>query len=589
MSTERQILAYKPSKEGGNEQYLVKLRGQSNAHALWLTKADINNEAMVHLYRQSAKLNEPIPSTSSSSSLSSSTHSLGEKKEKKDSKHESDDTDTDDDKHNNDRSSFGLCESEFVSTDNDDTVNEGDGDESWMQPVVKPVTVGGTPHVPREEIKPFVLNPDSKGDVPTFISHVAITSWGGIRPSDLLSAEHAIILTNAYLTWRSQPMAVPASTIFRTTGSVRLPRVRTKRAEALARSNARYLLGCLLAVGFARATISLDMLAYEEVVRALLVCIDTRKLGSERRYQLMLELRTITWWIATRQPARIGLDKVPSAAFVEGLLADCGKEKRDAAKKREQTIDGEALIKSGKWLTPQDQVALTKAIAAYFTRERLNPKEKPMQDDAWRFQGHFILHLLNDDVVAVPRSELLGSLQRGTSCVFEKDNMKWVFKMEYGQGKTKAPTILRLPQSSNGIMRAWLKFYRPVLVHDGKHEYIFCNKNGSGPRSAFGAQIRALQQHYIGKSASPHQFRGMQASTTREAGIGNAEHEALCWSRQHTTNTCKRFYEKPAHKRLADITEKALERMRQKRRKLVLEGDQYTEVDEAEPEVVDEE
>ena len=68
--------------------------------------------------------------------------------------------------------------------------------------------------------------------------------------------------------------------------------------------------------------------------------------------QLMLELRTITWYMATRQPHRIGLDKVPSAAFVEGLLADCGKEKRDAAKKREHT-DGEALIKSGKWLTQQ--------------------------------------------------------------------------------------------------------------------------------------------------------------------------------------------------------------------------------------------
>jgi hypothetical protein len=66
----------------------------------------------------------------------------------------------------------------------------------------------------------------------------------------------------------------------------------------------------------------------------------------------MLELRTVTWWLATRQPARIGLDKVPSAAFVEGLLSDSGKDKRDAAKKREN-VDGDQLLKSGKWLTPQ--------------------------------------------------------------------------------------------------------------------------------------------------------------------------------------------------------------------------------------------
>jgi hypothetical protein len=110
----------------------------------------------------------------------------------------------------------------------------------------------------------------------------------GIRPSDLLAAEHAILLANDYLAWRSKPMAVPMSTMFRTTGTVRLPRVRTKRAEVLARSNVRYLLGCLIAVGFPRQSVSLDMFAYEEVVRAFLVCIDTRKLGSERRYQVSL-------------------------------------------------------------------------------------------------------------------------------------------------------------------------------------------------------------------------------------------------------------------------------------------------------------
>lgn len=84
---------------------------------------------------------------------------------------------------------------------------------------------------------------------------------------------------------------VPQSTMFRTSGVVRLPRVRTKKAEALARSNTRYLLGCLIAVGFPRANISLDMFAFEEIIRAFLVCIDTRKLGSERRYQVKCSTR----------------------------------------------------------------------------------------------------------------------------------------------------------------------------------------------------------------------------------------------------------------------------------------------------------
>jgi hypothetical protein len=130
---------------------------------------------------------------------------------------------------------------------------------------------------------------------------------------------------------------------------------------------------------------------------------------------------------------------------VQGLLAECAKEKRDAAKKREQT-DGEALTQSGKWLTPtvkqkplmyivlnvdvlQEQATLTRSIADYFSMERLNPQTKPLTNEGWQFQGHFILHLLNDDVVAVPRSEVLGALRRGTTCVWEKDEKQWLFKV----------------------------------------------------------------------------------------------------------------------------------------------------------------
>jgi hypothetical protein len=140
-----------------------------------------------------------------------------------------------------------------------------------------------------------------------------------------------------------------------------------------------------------------------------------------------LELRTATWWIAGRTP-RISLDKVPSAAFVEGLLHDCGKEKRDAAKRREHK-DSAEMVADGKWLSPQDQSALTSAVASYFTADRLNPTSTILMDDAWRFQGHLVLHLLNDDVIAVPRSELLGSLVRGTTCKFDKDSMRWLFQV----------------------------------------------------------------------------------------------------------------------------------------------------------------
>lgn len=227
-------------------------------------------------------------------------------------------------------------------------------------------------------------------------------------------------------------------------------------------------------------------------------------------------------------------------------MAEWGQEKRKASKRREH-IDCDQLIANGTWLSPKDQAQLTTAVKKYFTKERLNPSTAPSADEAWRFQGHMLLHLLNDDVIAVPRSELLGSLQRGLTCKFEKETFQWIFTMS--GGKTKAPTILKLPVSSNAIMRAWLKFMRPVLVQQANHEYIFVHKNGSAPRLAFNAQVRALQCMYLGRSASPHAFRGMQVTASKEAGIGSDQHRALCWSRQHSTTTASKYYDRTSHKR----------------------------------------
>lgn len=81
-----------------------------------------------------------------------------------------------------------------------------------------------------------------------------------------------------------------------------------------------------------------------------------------------------------------------------------------------------------RWI-PQDQEALSAAIKTYFNAERLNPTALPSDDDAWQAQGHLILHLLNDSCVAVPRSELLGSLIRGSSFNWDKDRGQWAMKV----------------------------------------------------------------------------------------------------------------------------------------------------------------
>lgn len=68
------ILSYR-SKDNGVDQYLVKFRNLGIAYSSWMTTDQIGNPAMVHKYRQSAKLDEPTqpPSSSLSSGDSSST------------------------------------------------------------------------------------------------------------------------------------------------------------------------------------------------------------------------------------------------------------------------------------------------------------------------------------------------------------------------------------------------------------------------------------------------------------------------------------------------------------------------------------
>ncbi len=75
---------------------------------------------------------------------------------------------------------------------------------------------------------------------------------------------------------------------------------------------------------------------------------------------------------------------------------------------------------------------LSDEVQKYFSDECLNPKPSPAPigvAEAWRFQGHLLLHLLNDDVVAVPRSEILTGLRRGTTCVWDKDLNQWIWKV----------------------------------------------------------------------------------------------------------------------------------------------------------------
>ena len=92
-------------------------------------------------------------------------------------------------------------------------------------------------------------------------------------------------------------------------------------------------------------------------------------------------------------------------------------------------MDSDQLVEEGKWLTPSDQAKLSNCLRKFFSKDCLNPKGPILTDVAWKFQGHFLLHLFNDNVIAVPRSEVLGSLRRGTTCIWEEKAQQWIFKV----------------------------------------------------------------------------------------------------------------------------------------------------------------
>jgi hypothetical protein len=283
------------------DQYLVKFVGASLSQSVWLLDSDLDPDVVTQ-YRILAKLDRPAPSKPPAAEP---LHG-GEGKEEKRADPE---------------------------PPVQPAVNDEEEDDSWRWP-----STDEAASVTR--LTPFVFDP--KAEPPSWLAtpprEAAISA---IRPSELLPAEHCRALTDAYMAWRKSPMVVPASSLFRTTATVRLPRARTPGAERLGLSNARYLLGALLAMGYPRAHLSLQMYAYEEVCRGFFGCLESgRRLGAERRYQLVSELRSLTWHLASC--VRQNLDSVPSAALVEGLLAEASKEKRAAARKREH-IDADGL------------------------------------------------------------------------------------------------------------------------------------------------------------------------------------------------------------------------------------------------------
>lgn len=119
-----------------------------------------------------------------------------------------------------------------------------------------------------------------------------------------------------------------------------------------------------------------------------------------------------------------------SLSPTQGLLVHSGSERKRQERMGLQR-DTEDLEQGGKWLSESCRLILTKRVEAYFKApDRLEGGSgQPITiRDAMEFQAHLLLHLLNDNVIPVPRSEIFCKLQIGVS--FTWDSMKKIYVIE---------------------------------------------------------------------------------------------------------------------------------------------------------------
>ncbi len=98
--------------------------------------------------------------------------------------------------------------------------------------------------------------------------------------------------------------------------------------------------------------------------------------------------------------------------------------------------DTEDLEHGGKWLSDEHRSTLTAKIKEYFkSNDRLNggtskgKKHKITPREAMEFQSHLLLHLLNDNVIPVPRSEIFCKLQLGITFDWDENKNQYVIEV----------------------------------------------------------------------------------------------------------------------------------------------------------------
>jgi len=79
------------------------------------------------------------------------------------------------------------------------------------------------------------------------------------------------------------------------------------------------------------------------------------------------------------------------------------------------------------------------------------------------------------------------------------------------------------------------------------HNYVFCKRNGTAPRTEFGTSTHLVTQTVLGRPINAHAFRSSVITTVFSSGASQADLTTLASIMAHDPATQRNFYFKPQH------------------------------------------
>lgn len=111
--------------------------------------------------------------------------------------------------------------------------------------------------------------------------------------------------------------------------------------------------------------------------------------------------------------------------------------------------------------------------------------------------------------------------------------------------KSGRAVLFALPSELTVLFDFYLQIVRPRLLAPMDHDYVFVNRNGSGPRSEIRSCVALSTQHAIGRTLTPHSFRKSIVTAFWGSGATESELYELSDIMAHTVQTAKASYYAP--------------------------------------------